>query len=109
MESVALNPRFLILAPALFFGACAYQTSRTSVVVVTDADKVVASCTKLGEIDGVSGYEGFVPVDKTRDIVLARLKIRGAELGGTHVFSTVADVKWKGLKTTGTVYRCSTG
>lgn len=100
--------RFLILAPALILGACAYHNSRSSMVVVTDAAKVVESCTKLGEIDGTSGYEGFVPVDKARDTVLVRLKIRGAELGGTHVFSTVADIKWKGQRTTGTVYKCGT-
>lgn len=99
--------RLLVLLPALFLGACAYHTARSSMVVVTDTAKVVESCTKLGEIDGTSGYEGFVPIDKARDTILHRLKIRGAEMNGTHVLSSVADIKWKGPNSTGTVYRCS--
>jgi len=102
-------PRLVVLLPALLLGACTYHNSRTSIVVVTDAEKVVESCTKLGEVDGTSGYVGIVPIDKARDTVMTRLKIRGAELDGTHVLSSVADIKWKGPKTTGTVYKCNPG
>ncbi len=104
-----MKPRFLFLLPALALGACAYQTSRTSIVVVTNTQGVVENCTKLGEIDGDSGFGAVVPLDKARDMTLNRLKIRGAEMGGSHVFSDVADIKWTGGKTTGTVYRCNPG
>jgi hypothetical protein len=100
-------PRLFILFPALLLGACAYQTSRSSIVVVTDAQGVVENCTKLGEIDGQHGSQTIMPLDKTRDSVVARLKIAAAELGGTHVLAKAADIKWKGPETTGTVYKCS--
>jgi hypothetical protein len=45
-------------------------------------------------------------LDKARDAALARLKTRGADMGGTHVLSSVADIKWKGPSTAGTVYKC---
>lgn len=104
-----MKPRFLILLPTLLLGACAYQTSRSSVVVVTDTQGVIENCQKLGEIDGDSGFGAIVPTDKNREMALTRLKIRGAEMGGTHVFSTVADIKWNSGKTTGTVYKCNPG
>jgi hypothetical protein len=49
----------------------------------------------------------IMPLDKSRDSVITRLKIDAAEMGGTHVLANVADVKWKGTDTTGTVYKCS--
>lgn len=104
-----MRKRLLVLLPAMLLGACAYHTSRSSMVIVTDAQKVVESCTKIGEIDGAAGFEGYVPIDKARDSILHRLKIRAAEMDGTHVLSSVADIKWKGLKSTGTVYRCNPG
>ncbi len=104
-----MKPRFLILLPALLLGACAYQTSRTSIVVVTNTQGVIENCQKLGEIDGDSGFGSVVPLDKMRELTLNRLKIRGADMGGTHVFSDVADIKWAGGKTTGTVYKCNPG
>ncbi|MGX5735789.1 hypothetical protein [Bosea thiooxidans] len=99
-------PRFLFLLPALMLGACAYHTSRSSVVVVTDAKGVVENCTDLGKIDGQSELQAIMPLDKSRDSVISRLKIRAAEMGGTHVLASVADVKWKGPDATGTVYKC---
>ncbi len=100
-------PRFLFLLPALMLGACAYHTSRSSVVVVTDAKGVVENCTDLGKIDGQSQFQAIMPLDKSRDTVIAHLKIRAAEMGGTHVLASVADVKWKGPDAIGTVYKCS--
>ncbi|UZF90248.1 DUF4156 domain-containing protein [Bosea sp. NBC_00550] len=100
-------PRFFILVPALLLGACAYHTSRSSIVVVTDAKGVVENCTKLGEIDGRSDLHSVLLTDTARDSIITRLKIKGAEMGGTHVFSTVADIKWKGPETSGTVYKCN--
>ena len=99
-------PRFLILLPALLLGACAYHTSRSSIVVVTDAKGVVENCAALGAIDGQESFQSIMTLDKTRDSVITRLKIRAAEMGGTHVLASVADVKWKGPDTKGTVYRC---
>lgn len=99
-------PRFFILLPALLLGACAHHTSRSSIVVPTDAKSVVENCTKLGEIDGQDSSQSIMPLDKTRDSVITHLKIAAAELGGTHVFTTVADIKWKGPDTKGTVYKC---
>ena len=99
-------PRLFILLPALLLGACAYHTSRSSIVVVTDAQSVVENCTKLGEIDGQHSSQAIMPLDKTRDSAITRLKIAAAELGGTHVFAKVADIKWKGPETNGTVYKC---
>ncbi|WP_157732944.1 DUF4156 domain-containing protein [Bosea sp. AS-1] len=106
---MTMKPRFLILLPALLLGACAYQTSRSSIVVVTNTQGVIENCQKLGEVDGASGFGSVVPVDKNREMALTRLKIRGAEMGGTHVFSDIADIKWAGGKTTGTVYKCNPG
>lgn len=100
-------PRFFFLMPVLLLGACTYHNSRSSIVVVTDAKSVVENCTKLGEIDGQDSSHAIMPLDKTRDSVVARLKIAGAEKGGTHVFATAADIKWKGSDTKGTVYRCT--
>lgn len=100
-------PRFLFVLPALMLGGCAYHTSRSSMVVVTDAQGVVEACKDLGKIDGQSGPQMIMPLDKSRDSVITRLKIDAAEMGGTHVLASVADVKWKGSDTTGTVYKCS--
>lgn len=99
-------PRFSILLPVLLLGACTYHTSRSSIVVVTDAKGVVENCASLGEIDGQDGSQAIMPLDKTRDSVVARLKIAAAEKGGTHVHATAADIKWKGPDTKGTVYKC---
>jgi hypothetical protein len=100
-------PRFFILLPALLLGACAYHTSRSSMVVVTDAKGVVEACTSLGEIDGQQDLQSIMTLDKTRDSVIARLKIHAAEMGGTHVLASVADIKWKGPDSKGTVYKCN--
>jgi hypothetical protein len=100
-------PRFAILLPALLLGACAYHTSRSSIVVVTDAKGVVENCTSLGEIDGREGLQSIMTLDKTRDSVLTHLKIAAAEMGGTHVLASAADIKWKGPDSKGTVYRCN--
>ena len=99
-------PRFFILLPALLLGACAYHTSRSSIVVMTDAKGVVENCAKLGDIDGREGLQAIMPLDKTRDSVIVRLKIAAGELGGTHVLAKAADIKWKGPETNGTVYKC---
>jgi hypothetical protein len=99
-------PRFLFLLPALMLGACAYHTSRSSVVVVTDAKGVVEGCADLGKIDGQSQFQAIMPLDKSRDTVISHLKIRAAEIGGTHVLASAADAKWKGEDATGTVYKC---
>ncbi|CAM5209808.1 hypothetical protein ARD30_04370 [Bosea thiooxidans] len=99
--------RFFILLPALLLGACAYHTSRSSVVVVTDAKGVVENCQKIGEIDGQSQAHAIMPLDKTRDSVITRLKIAAAEQGGTHVLASVADIKWKGPDSKGTIYKCN--
>lgn len=100
-------PRFLILLPALLLGSCTYHTSRSSIVVVTDAKSVVESCSKLGEIDGQHSSQVIMTLDKTRDSVVARLKIAAAEMGGSHVLANAADIKWKGPDTKGTVYKCN--
>jgi hypothetical protein len=99
--------RFFILLPALLLGSCAYHTSRSSVVVVTDAKGVVENCQSIGEIDGQSEFHTVMTLDKTRDSIITRLKIRAAEMGGTHVLATVADIKWKGPDAKGTVYKCN--
>ncbi len=100
----------LPLLPALMLpvllGACAIPTSRSNIVVLTDNKAVVESCTSLGEIDGASELHSVLILDKARDAAISRLKIRAADLGGTHVLTSVADIKWKGPSTTGTVYKC---
>lgn len=102
----------LPLLPALvlpvLLGACAISTSRSNVVILTDNKVVVESCTSLGEIDGASALHPVLILDKARDAAIARLKSRAADLGGTHVLSSVADIKWKGPSTTGTAYKCGT-
>ena len=75
-------PRFFILLPALLLGACSYHTSRSSIVVVTDAKSVVENCAALGQVDGQDSSQAMMPLDKTRDSVVARLKIAGAEKSG---------------------------
>ncbi|MCO5091463.1 hypothetical protein [Bosea sp. (in: a-proteobacteria)] len=100
-------PRFFILLPALLLGACAYHSSRSSIVVVTDAKGVVETCAALGEIDGQESLQSIMTLDKTRDSVITRLKIAAAEMGGTHVLASVADIKWKGPDSKGTVYKCN--
>lgn len=104
LRRLPLLPALLVLAPML--GACAIATSRSNIVVLTDSKAVIEPCTKLGEINGDSELQSILVLDKARDAAIARLKIRGADLGGTHVFTTVADIKWKGPSTAGTVYRC---
>ncbi|PZU92930.1 MAG: hypothetical protein DI527_08090 [Chelatococcus sp.] len=100
-------PRLLLLLPAMLLGACAIHTSRTSVVVLTESKGVVEACTKLGDIDGDSTLAPILLVDQARDSAMARLKIRAADLGGTHVLTSVADPKWKGPDNSGVVYKCT--
>ncbi|MCZ8043226.1 MAG: hypothetical protein O9330_12150 [Beijerinckiaceae bacterium] len=99
-------PLLPALALPLLLGACAIPTSRSNIVVLTDNKSVVEPCTKLGEIDGASELHAVLILDKARDAALARLKTRAADMGGTHVLSSVADIKWKGPSTAGTVYKC---
>ncbi|MET3890738.1 hypothetical protein ABIE41_001814 [Bosea sp. OAE506] len=104
-------PRFPLLpalALSLLLGACAIPTSRTNIVVLTENKSVIEPCTKLGEIDGASELHAVLILDKARDAAIARLKSRAADLGGTHVLTSVADIKWKGPSTSGTVYKCGT-
>ncbi|AMJ61924.1 hypothetical protein [Bosea sp. PAMC 26642] len=99
--------RPFLLIPLCALAACAIPTSKSNVVVLTDSKIVVEDCKKLGDIDGSSTVGQVLLLDKARDAALARLKIRGAELGGTHVLTPVADIKWKGPGTEGQVYLCS--
>ena len=92
--------------PALLLAACAIPTSRSNIVVLTENKTVIEPCTKLGEIDGASELHAILVIDKARDAAISRLKIRAADMGGTHVLSSVADIKWKGPSTAGTVYKC---
>ncbi|HEV7256731.1 MAG TPA: hypothetical protein VGN82_03025 [Bosea sp. (in: a-proteobacteria)] len=103
-HSLLLRP--MLMVPALMLGACAIPTSRSNMVVLTDNKAVVESCKSLGEIDGASELHSVLVLDKARDATLSRLKIRAADLGGTHVLTDVADIKWKGPSTAGTVYKC---
>lgn len=98
--------RLGMLLPLLALGACAVATSRTNVVVITESPVVVANCTRLGVVEGSSSLNAIQLRDQRRDSALARLKIGGADLGATHVHSTVADIKWKGPETSGIAYRC---
>lgn len=98
--------RYLLLAPALALAACAVPNSASNAVVVTDSKAVVERCTRLVEINGDSGVSHAILMDRARDSAMSRLKIRGAEAGGTHVLSDVAAHNWKGPSTQGTVYRC---
>jgi hypothetical protein len=95
-----------LMAPALLLAACAVPTSRSNIVVLTDNKAVVEPCKSLGEIDGASELHSILVLDKARDATLSRLKMRAADLGGTHVLTPVADIKWKGPSTSGTVYKC---
>jgi hypothetical protein len=99
--------RLLLLLPVCALAGCAIATSRSSVVVLTDSQVVIEGCTKLGEIDGSSTIGQALLLDQQREAAIARLKIRGADLGGTHVLTSVADIKWKGPGTSGQVYRCA--
>ncbi|KPF73158.1 hypothetical protein IP69_00940 [Bosea sp. AAP35] len=100
-----LLPTALIVS-ALMLGSCAIPTARSNIVVLTDNKAIVEPCTRLGEIDGASELHAILVLDKAREAALSRLKIRGADMGGTHVLSSVADIKWKGPSTSGTVYKC---
>ncbi|KRE16963.1 hypothetical protein ASE63_14750 [Bosea sp. Root381] len=95
-----------LLAIPLVLGACAIPTSRSNIVVLTDSKAVVEPCRQIGEIDGASELHSILVLDKARDATLARLKIRAADMGGTHVLTPVADIKWKGPSTKGIVYKC---
>lgn len=99
-------PLLPVLVLPLLLGACAIPTSRTNIVVLTENKSVIEPCTKLGEIDGASELHAVLILDKARDAAIARLKSRAADLGGTHVLTSVADIKWKGPSTSGTVYKC---
>lgn len=102
---MSLRP-FLLLAPALALGACAIPNSASNAVVVTDTQAVVETCKRIGNTNGDSGINQALLLDRARDSALARLKIRAAEAGGTHVLSSVADPKWKGPSTDGVIYKC---
>lgn len=99
-------PRALLFAPLLALTACVVPSSRSNIVVVTDNKAVVESCKRLAEINGDSGISQALLLDRARDSALARLKVRAAEAGGTHVLSGVAAHNWKGPSTAGTVYKC---
>ena len=99
-------PRVLFALPLLALAACAIPTSRSNTVVVTDTKAVVDPCKKIGDVDGGSGLGGVLLLDQARDSALARLKVRTAELGGTHVLSPVAALSWKGASTAGIAYSC---
>lgn len=99
-------PRVLFVLPLLALAACAIPTSRSNIVVVTDNKAVVEPCKKVGDVDGGSGLGGVLLLDQARDSALARLKIRAAEIGGTHVLSPVAALNWKGASTAGVAYSC---
>lgn len=96
----------LPLAAASVLGACAIPNSASNAVVVTNTREVVETCKKIGETNGDAGVNQALLLDRARDTALSRLKIRGAEAGGTHVLSDVADPKWKGPSTAGTIYKC---
>lgn len=98
--------RSLWLLPVLALSACVTPTSRSNVVVITDNKSVVEGCTSLGPIDGSPPLKQVLLRDQMREQAIARLKIGGAEAGGTHVQAGVADPKWKGPDTSGIVYRC---
>ncbi|CAN7544191.1 hypothetical protein J2Y55_005366 [Bosea sp. BE125] len=100
--------RSLLLLPLLALSACVIPNSRSNTVVVTDTKSVVEKCQKLGELEGASPLGKVLLRDQARDAALARLKAGGAELGATHVESSVADIKWKGPSTAGTAYKCGT-
>lgn len=101
-------PRILFALPLLALAACAIPSSRSNIVVVTDNKAVIEPCRRIGDVDGGSAVGSFQLVDQARDSALARLKIRTAELGGTHVLSTVADIKWTGRSAAGVAYSCPT-
>lgn len=104
-----MSQRFLLpalMVPTLLLAACAIPTSRSNIVVLTDNKAVVESCKSLGDIDGASELHAILVLDKAREATIARLKARAADLGGSHVLTGVADIKWKGPSTSGTVYKC---
>lgn len=88
-------------------GACAIPSSRSNAVVMTDNQAVVENCRRLGQIDGDGALGSAILMDRARDSAIARLKIRAAEMNGTHVHSEVANTGWKGGSTSGTVYSCT--
>jgi hypothetical protein len=90
----------------LALSACAIPTSRSNIVVITEAQTVVEGCQRLGVIDGGSPLRQVLLVDQQREAALSRLKIAAAEMGGTHVLTPIADIKWKGPDTSGTVFKC---
>lgn len=96
----------LPLAATAALGGCAIPNSASNAVVVTSTQAVVESCKKIGETNGDSGINQALLLDRARDTALSRLKIRAAEAGGTHVLSEVAEPKWKGPSTAGTIYKC---
>lgn len=99
--------RSVMLLPLLALGACTVATSRSNIVVVTESPTVVEGCVRIGPVDGHSPLRNIQLRDQARDTALARLKAGGADLGATHVHSSVADLKWKGTDTSGIAYRCS--
>jgi hypothetical protein len=98
--------RSLWLLPLLALTACVTPTSRSNIVVLTDNAGVVEGCASLGPIDGSPPLKEILLRDQAREGAIARLKAGAAERGGTHVKTSVADIKWKGPDTSGIVYRC---
>jgi hypothetical protein len=98
--------RFALLLPLIALSACAIPTSRSNLVIITESAAVVEGCKNLGKVDGGIALNQVLLRDQSLDSARARLKIATADLGGTHVVSTVADAKWKGPDTTGTAYEC---
>ncbi len=98
--------RLLFALPLLALSACAIPSSRSNIVVVTENKAVVEPCKRIGDVDGGSAVGSLQLLDQARDSALARLKIRTAELGGTHVLSAVANIKWTGRSAAGIAYTC---
>jgi hypothetical protein len=104
-------PRFastLALAlAASSLAACVTPNSRSNQVVLTGNQAVVAGCSRIGVVEGAPVHRGILLRDQARDAIILRLKLRTAEMGGTHVIAAVADPKWPGTDSSGTAFRCS--
>lgn len=104
---MARNALVMPIVAALALTGCAIPTSRSNAVVMTDNKAVVENCRKLGDIDGDGSIGQSVLMDRARDSAIARLKIRAAEMNGTHVLSDVAATSWRRGSTAGAVYLCT--
>lgn len=101
--------RFAPLLALLVLPACAVTRASISKVVVTDSKTVVEKCTKVADLDGSPLASRVMLRDPKRDAAIAKLKSEAAELGATHVQSSLADIKWKGPSMAGVAYKCPTG